>query len=85
MFLINGIVIKFVGIVVINKIFNNLFGIVCKSWKVGQKYYFGKIFNGVVNGFVGLLIVVGFKIVKLIIYVNVLKIVIGNMYNKLLG
>lgn len=66
MFLINGIVIKLIGIVVIERMFNSLFGIICNRLKVGKKYYLGRIFNGVVNGFVFFLSGVGFKIFRLI-------------------
>lgn len=80
-----GIVNKFVGIEIIKRMFNNLLGIVWSIWNMGKKYYLGNIFKGVVNGFVGLLIIDGFRIVKFILYVIVFRIIIGKMYKRLLG
>lgn len=68
-----GINIKLRGMVVILVMFKSLLGRMCKIWKVGYRYYLGKIFRGVVKGFVGLLIMVGLRIVNLVISFKVLR------------
>ena len=53
MFSINGTVTKPKGTAAIDKIPNNLFGIVRNKLNVGNKYHSGKISKGVANGLAG--------------------------------
>ena len=81
----NGTVIKPTGTAAMDKTPNNLFGMTLNALKVGKKYHYGKISNGVANGSAGSPNAVGSITAKEMDNAMVPKITTGKMYNKSFG